>query len=840
MRSFILKCIVFCIVFAGSLFYFNHASTKGSTELTAEMNQATLPVLYTLVNDMKINTLHGYTDDLDAALLRDTITPLDDGTKTMHVVIKQYKNDIKSLKYELSNINGTKVIDSGEITKFKKEKNSKTAVIKFKGKLEPGSDYSLKLTVKPDGGILTKYYTRVKYGDNLHIKDYLDFVTYFHETSFDKEKSQELVKYLETKTDGTNNNLNSVTIKSDLESITWAGLKPKAETKPSIAIKELTDEQMVLEASYILSAVNGKGVKEYYNVIEYYKVKYSSDRMYLLSFERKQEEIFNPQIIDVSKNGFKLGIGTNENIQLTYNQDCNKVAFVRERQLWYHDYKTTTMTKVFSFRQDEVFEARNDFDQHDIKIIELKDDGEITFVVYGYMNRGRHEGTNGIALYRFTPKNESIEELLYIPANQTFKTLKEDVEYLSYLNDNNMFYFALDGVINSVNCDTKEVKVLAHKVTTSNCVVSRDQSVIAIQNKATAANTTKITIYNLEDETQKQITAKSSQKIKTIGYIGQSLIYGVANDKDIVKKGGGSTIFPMHTIRMLDENLKVINTYKKKGIYVTDTAVNGQAVELTRVKKDGKKYKAESSDIIIRKEEGSANQIKLSYQFNSDWYNQLFMIYPNFVYITSSPKLITTKEVLVDDYRTVLVSGDNDSSKYFVYASGQANNSYTTASAAIKAASENQGSVVNSKQQYIWEYNATPDYATVADDISMITAKNNKESAIACVAMILQYEGVKVDWTTLVSGKNDPEVLLNQYLKNGGINLTGATLDQVLYFLGKGAPVIAKLNNHYVLLTSYNGTAIRYSDPVTKDVVRADRKDMKKLLKDNIYYSYSR
>ena len=48
--------------------------------------------------------------------------------------------------------------------------------------------------------------------------------------------------------------------------------------------------------------------------------------------------------------------------------------------------------KVFSFRDDDSVDVRSNYDHHDIRILSVEDDGDMDFLVYGYMNRGNHEG----------------------------------------------------------------------------------------------------------------------------------------------------------------------------------------------------------------------------------------------------------------------------------------------------------------------------------------------------------------------------------------------------------------------------------------------------------------
>lgn len=44
-----------------------------------------------------------------------------------------------------------------------------------------------------------------------------------------------------------------------------------------------------------MTATGDNGELEYYNVEEYYRVRYTNDRMYLLNFERTMDEIFRAE-----------------------------------------------------------------------------------------------------------------------------------------------------------------------------------------------------------------------------------------------------------------------------------------------------------------------------------------------------------------------------------------------------------------------------------------------------------------------------------------------------------------------------------------------------------------
>ena len=47
---------------------------------------------------------------------------------------------------------------------------------------------------------------------------------------------------------------------------------------------------------------------------------------------------------------------------------------------------------MFSFRGYEGIDSRENYGEHDIKIVGVDEVGSVDYIVYGYMNRGIHEG----------------------------------------------------------------------------------------------------------------------------------------------------------------------------------------------------------------------------------------------------------------------------------------------------------------------------------------------------------------------------------------------------------------------------------------------------------------
>ena len=82
----------------------------------------------------------------------------------------------------------------------------------------------------------------------------------------------------------------------------------------------------------------------------------------------------------------------------------------RRGNLWLYNGEEDELTEVFSFSDQEGRDMRSKNDQHAVRIISMDDDGNLAFAVYGYMNRGYHEGEVGVGIYYFSVDTNAIEE----------------------------------------------------------------------------------------------------------------------------------------------------------------------------------------------------------------------------------------------------------------------------------------------------------------------------------------------------------------------------------------------------------------------------------------------
>ena len=69
--------VIIVIWFSASIVFFEYMLNRGNTDLTKEMSEASLPIVFVRRNGHDLNRMYGYTKDMDYSLIRDGITPLE-------------------------------------------------------------------------------------------------------------------------------------------------------------------------------------------------------------------------------------------------------------------------------------------------------------------------------------------------------------------------------------------------------------------------------------------------------------------------------------------------------------------------------------------------------------------------------------------------------------------------------------------------------------------------------------------------------------------------------------------------------------------------------------------
>ena len=311
MKNLLIRIVVLLLVFAGGVVAFSSILDKGNTGLTAEMSAATLPVAYTEVEGMQVNRMQGYTQEMDANYVRDSITPLPQDRK-LTVLIREYGNAIRNLTYEVRSIDTTRLVEDTQVTDFSQSDGYFRVVLPIKDLLEQGQEYILKLIVETEDATVD-YYTRIVYDEEMHAKDCVDFMQSFSDATFEKEEADfDISKYLEPNSQGDNSTFQHVTIHSKLSQVNWGEMEVKRAGEAEVSIKEISPTATSAVLQYTVTAPDENGKSESYHVSEFFRVRYTQDRMYLLDYDRTMEQVFDQEGAQFGKQSIYLGIRDSE------------------------------------------------------------------------------------------------------------------------------------------------------------------------------------------------------------------------------------------------------------------------------------------------------------------------------------------------------------------------------------------------------------------------------------------------------------------------------------------------------------------------------------------------
>ena len=454
MKKYIIKAVIVIAVFFTAMTVISRVMNKGNTDMTVEMSKASYPVITMQYEGKEINTLHGYADAMEINYMREAITPLMEGRR-VSCKISCYGREIDGIRYEVRSLDGERLVEDTSISEFSAENDEITVSFGLKDLIDSGREYMLVMVLTTSSGDEIRYYTRVLYGDNYYAAEKLDYVLDFSERTFDKERAKELTKYLESNSEGDNTTLGKVTIHSSFQQVTWGSLSVKKLTEPRITVRELASQTASILLDYTVYEGSGKNTV-YYQVEEFYRVRYTSDRMYLLDYERTMNQVFDDSGKVFGNKKIYLGI-TGDEVPLTESSGGGVAAFVTGRRLYSYNIADNKLAYLFGFTDRDNQDERDSYDKHDIQILNVDEGGNVTFMVYGYMNRGRHEGKVGISVYYYDGAVNTIEEMLYVPSSKSPELLMAEVKELSYINKGGTLYLLLDNVLYGISSASRSL-----------------------------------------------------------------------------------------------------------------------------------------------------------------------------------------------------------------------------------------------------------------------------------------------------------------------------------------------------------------------------------------------
>ena len=810
MKKILKKTVVLLFVFiigvAGSSFLLNSETTDDRSD----MNDASLPEVMIDFGGSCANRMYGYAQQMQTDFVRDSVTPLDTAKK-LTFVINPYDTKVNSLSYEIRTSDGSKVLENKKIKSFEKDSQNLKASVEISSDLLMNQEYSLQITLDMKNGS-AYYYTRIVSRSNVNADQYIKFVNNFYEKCMDKSTAEDLTSYLEPDNSGTATNYTDIDINSTFAEISWGSMKPKIYRSGIPVIKDINETTASLSIEYQIVSQDDNKNQEIYDVTEFYRMRYTETRVMLLDFKRSATQVFTEDTVHISDKGLLLGV-RDKNVEYVLNEDAGIVAFVQEGDLWSYSPGDGKIARIFSFRKDSDGDFRDIRWNHDIKIIRVEDNGDVDFVLYGYMNRGIREGYCGVCVYHYSNDQNVVEERVFIPSTESYEFLKEDLGNLSYVSTDNYLFLLFAEKLYRINIMEGTSEVLEEGIKSDEFSVSDTNAHAAwgIQDGESAGNIKEIDFETLETRT---LAASSGQSLSLVGFMNEDLVYGIAVDGDTVTDDNGHQTPGIHTIRIEGFDGSVKKEYHQDGLYITGITMGNTMMEFELSKKSKNSYKAVNKDNILNNTKASAAQASVELINSSRTGTQVRLALEEEPEI-EEPLVVYSKMKNVGDDKITLDPRLSTENTYYVYAKGGLDSIYTDSALALLRADEQTGVVLNQAQQYVWERGNKKTKLTLnTGDIpeAMLSATLDK----AALQEALGDEGTVLD-------------------------LSGCTLDSVLYEISAQRPVIAKTGaNSSVVIVGYDEYNTYLYDPVKGETYPYGMNDSTDLFEKagNVFISY--
>ena len=771
-------------VFIVAVLVFSYFTNKGNDNMTADIGTATFPKIGFDCGGYGINAVPGYAQPMDIPTIRDTITPVLSGK--LNVEINAYENAISSMEYKVYSLDGTEALLEKKIKKPGKTEMldlNKSGLLDEERVLEIILNYNKEKTVH--------FYTRIADAEKADIQQCLDYVTTFHNGALNKEEGVGVGKAIEPNEDGDNSTFAHVTIHSNYDQVSYGELEPKLEGGEHWEIKEMNDTSSSIQAEFIVRCKGEENEDDLYKVREFFRVRYDSyaKRGYLLDDDRTMEQIFDPTKKVLSEKGVLLGISEYD-VPYLNDKDGSIVSFVQADDLWSYSKETDEVSLVFSFAASENTDERNLTNQNEIQLLEADGNGNVTFAVYGYMNRGEHEGQVGVAVYYYNVEQSSVEEKVFIPTDTSWGNAIHELGKLVYYSvDREMLYVLAGDTFYETNVEKEKTKELVTGLTEDHYVASSDGRLLAYQSKSGENGANELTIMNLSSGKTRTVTGKEGENIYPLGFVKNDFVYGTSRIEDAGQTAAGEDASPMYKVEIQNSKGKTVKTYEQKEIYILGAKMEKNRVILERAVRDGSIYTATAEEYISNNEEQKESNIYLDSYVTELKKKQMRLTYEDGI-SDKEPKVLKPKQVMFENPTTITFDYDKKEKQYYVYGYGKLQGSYEIAGDAIQKADSYGGVVVDQSQSYIWErgnrdLNYTIDHSE--DMAAQIKAK-------------------------LDSGVSPMEAL-KEYNSGASLNLTGCTAEQLAYIINRGKPVIGmKEAGKPIILVGYTDENVIYVD----------------------------
>lgn len=792
-------------VFAAALCVFFFANNRWSSSqeqaVYMDMEAASLPSITVQMLGRDMNRLYGYRQEMNTTAAGEKLTILpEDRALTLNIA----GGTVTGISYEVRSMDRERLVERTEVSDWQQTENGLTVTLPIQNLLTKEREYLLKVQLDTQEAGAVYYYTRILWTDSTEkVKAMVDLAADFSTKTFDYEQAKSLTTYLETNNTEDNTTFGHTSIHSSFSQLTWGKLDMQQSGNVEISLQELDGVMCGVQLSYQAKRQE-EGTEETYEVEEDFTMKWNELRIYMMQYDRTVNQIFAGDRSEFSGKRILLGITGDDRVELAKSAGGKVCAYRVNRDLWSYEPGDRRAVKVFSFRDDDDADVRSNYDHHDVKILSVMDDGDMDFLVYGYMNRGNHEGENGIVGYHYTAAGNALEERYFIPYSGSFEQLKEDLDHLASQTEGGMLYLYVDHAIYGIDMNSRENMVVADSLTDGTFVVSADKKRIAWQ-EGTRYESSVLHLMDLETGENREIRAQDGEYVRTLGFVGRDLVYGTARADDVWLVNGRVRALPMYNVRIINDQMEEETSYEKTGTYISEVEVDESRIHLKRVTKTGSNSYTDSPEdtIVCNVDLGDGKLAGIGWFASPEKERVYFVELEEELKTGRSIRFQAPKRVSYDQSDRLELKSNYQISdmEFYAYGSEHLLKVTTDFSEALQLAYDKMGIVTDKDHRILWNRAKRGNIRTIRDP----------QSAFASLARYL-------DNFTQSQVYDDENLAV--------LDARGCSLTQMLYFIDQGIPVAAYTGEgQYLILYGFDQYNVSVLDPQTGEVYKAGLND---------------
>ena len=593
---------VFLMAFIFNIYLSQKKTTTTQTQEYSSLPESVLPTIAWDINDLtqdRLNIMHGYTDDVSADVTADTLILLP-SNRRLSLHIRNNGSYVSAIAYEIRTLDTSDLVEHTVLSDYVRSADAIDAVLPVQNLIVRGREYSLDiiLTLEDRGDV--HYYSRMMLPQEQQTaEDMLKLAMDFSVRNYDYETARANTTYVETDGSADDTTLAYTTLKSTFKNLAYADLDITPEENKDIRLLHYDGNSGELLIRTMASAGSGDDM-QIYEIEESFSMRMGAERIYMMSYSRQIREVLN--ISRKSLMGKRLILGINDEEELSYvtGGEGRFVYFVATRDLWSYDTKEGLMRRVWSFRTDDLLDIDDAYQKNEVTMLGTDSSGGLTFLVYGYMSRGTHEGQTGIGVMYYDTADSVLREKFFIPAAQTFEKIKLDMESLAHLGSNDVLYIKAGDTIYGIDMTSEGVMEVVSGLREETYHVSDDMKKLAWQEEMDASGSQVIHILDMDSGVKREIKAEDGKLMRAYGFIGRDLAVGICSEDSEYRLNGIVRTTPASAIEMLDDELAVVKHYERDGQYILDVNISDGRINMSLARRESNgAYVISGEDTIV-------------------------------------------------------------------------------------------------------------------------------------------------------------------------------------------------------------------------------------------------